>query len=166
MKYRNLAILGASAGIVLALSGCSSDAAKTAESAAESAASAVQSAASGVASAAESAAAAAESAAGEALASASAAASDAIDSIASDQPSPAVYTMADVESHSGDADCWVAISGKVYNLTKWIGEHPGGADKITALCGTDGTDAFAGQHGSQPKPNAELTEFMIGTLSS
>lgn len=102
------------------------------------------------------------------MASASAAASDAIESAESAMASAVdskTYTMADVKAHSSDSDCWAAISGKVYDLTNWIAKHPGGADKITALCGTDATDAFAGQHGSQPEPNAELAQFVIGQLS-
>ncbi|MBL0005495.1 MAG: cytochrome b5 domain-containing protein [Actinomycetales bacterium] len=63
------------------------------------------------------------------------------------------------------ASCWAAVSGSVYDLTAWIGEHPGGRDRIIGLCGTDATAAFAAQHRGQGEPAEELTRFKIGTLA-
>ena len=72
--------------------------------------------------------------------------------------------MAVVAQHASPSDCWSAIDGNVYNLTDWIGAHPGGAAVIEALCGTDGTDAFNNQHGGQGRPASELENFLIGAL--
>ena len=76
------------------------------------------------------------------------------------------YTLADVATHSTRASCWTAINGKVYDVTNWIGQHPGGAQAILGLCGKDGSDAFNGKHGGQARPAAELATFLIGTLSN
>ncbi|MGA9148043.1 MAG: cytochrome b5-like heme/steroid binding domain-containing protein [Candidatus Nanopelagicales bacterium] len=78
----------------------------------------------------------------------------------------ATYTLAQVQAHNTAADCWTTISGKVYNLTTWEDQHPGGADRIIAICGKDGTTAFADQHGTQKRPNEDLSSFQIGTLAS
>lgn len=78
--------------------------------------------------------------------------------------SPAVYTTAQVGTHNAQGDCWAAIEGSVYDLTTWISRHPGGADRIIALCGTDATAAFTTQHDDQPTPNDQLAQFRIGTL--
>jgi cytochrome b involved in lipid metabolism len=75
-----------------------------------------------------------------------------------------IYTMTDVAMHSNVNSCWAAISGKVYDLTTWIPKHPGGPDKILAICGKDGTSAFMGQHGSNEKIVAGLQTFYIGNL--
>lgn len=74
--------------------------------------------------------------------------------------------MAQVKAHGTPADCWAVINGNVYNLTAWENEHPGGAQRIIDLCGTDATQAFNKQHSGQSEPAQELAEFKIGTLSS
>ena len=75
------------------------------------------------------------------------------------------YTLADVQVHATPQSCWTVIDGTVYDVTSWIGEHPGGARDIEQLCGTDGTAAFADEHGTERRPNSELQQFAIGTLS-
>ena len=80
-------------------------------------------------------------------------------------PKPAGYTMAMVAQHNSGSSCWAAINGKVYDLTNWINQHPGGPEHILALCGTDGSAAFNAQHGGQTRPASELTNFYLGPLS-
>ena len=75
------------------------------------------------------------------------------------------YTLAQVTAHSGPASCWTAINGKVYDVTQWINQHPGGAQAILSLCGTDGSSAFNGQHGGQRRPESELAQFYLAPLA-
>ena len=75
------------------------------------------------------------------------------------------YTMAQVATANSAAKCWTVISGKVYNLTSWIAQHPGGEGAILSICGKDGTAAFNNQHGGQGKPEQILSTFLIGTLN-
>ena len=77
----------------------------------------------------------------------------------------ASYTMAQVATANSKAKCWTAISGKVYNLTDWIAQHPGGEGAILSICGKDGTAAFNARHGGQGRPAQELKSFLIGTLN-
>jgi len=73
------------------------------------------------------------------------------------------YTLADVATHNTSTNCWVAISGNVYNLTAFIPTHPGGAAAIIGLCGTDGTAALsAAPHGLSVVPT--IASYMIGAL--
>lgn len=74
------------------------------------------------------------------------------------------YTMAQVADHSSSSSCWTAIDGTVYDVTSWINQHPGGADKILGLCGKDGTTQFTNQHGGEARPASELATFKIGQL--
>ena len=74
------------------------------------------------------------------------------------------YSMAEVATANTKSKCWTVISGKVYNLTDWITQHPGGEGAILSICGKDGTTAFNAQHGGQGRPAQELTTFLIGTL--
>jgi cytochrome b involved in lipid metabolism len=75
------------------------------------------------------------------------------------------YTMSDVSAHNNKSDCWTAINGGVYNLTTWIGQHPGGEQAILQLCGKDGSAAFNGQHGGMAQQAQILATFRIGLLT-
>lgn len=75
------------------------------------------------------------------------------------------YTPSDVAVRDSAEACWASIEGGVYDLTSWIDEHPGGADRILALCGTDASVAFQGQHEGQPEPEEELADLRIGSLA-
>lgn len=74
------------------------------------------------------------------------------------------YSLADIAKHAGASSCWTAVNGKVYDVTKWITQHPGGRRAILGMCGKDGSSAFDGQHGGQRRPEAELKQFLVGTL--
>ena len=57
------------------------------------------------------------------------------------------YTLADIGTHSTAASCWTTINASVYDLTDWVGKHPGGERAILSICGKDGTAPFNAQHG-------------------
>ena len=78
--------------------------------------------------------------------------------------SNARFTLAQVKVHNKANNCWSAISGTVYNLTKWVNLHPGGAPLIKGLCGTDGTAAFAGQHATDARAKSFLAKYRVGVL--
>lgn len=88
---------------------------------------------------------------------------------ATPSPTPTVaksgYTMADVRANATPAKCWSAIDGNVYDLTRWISSHPGGASPIRFLCGIDGTNAFKAQHANQSSPMARLSSYLLGPLT-
>ena len=74
-----------------------------------------------------------------------------------------VITAATVAQHASPSDCWTIISGRVYNLTSFIASHPGGASRIIALCGINGTSAFSTQHAGNQAALAALAPLIIGT---
>ena len=82
-------------------------------------------------------------------------------------PTPSVvgYTMDQVKSNNTSAKCWSVIDGIVYDLTRWINSHPGGAGSIRALCGVDGTQEFNRQHSGQREPMQRLSGYRLGPLS-
>ena len=54
--------------------------------------------------------------------------------------------LGEVGMHAAADDCWVAIHGKVFDLTAYQEEHPGGVESIVKLCGTDGTRVYETVH--------------------
>jgi cytochrome b involved in lipid metabolism len=57
------------------------------------------------------------------------------------------YTLAQVQAHAIESDCWLIIDEKVYDVTGFIMDHPGGANRIIPYCGQDASTAFATQGG-------------------
>ena len=78
--------------------------------------------------------------------------------------SPSSYSKAEVAKHASGKSCWSIVNGNVYDLTKWIGQHPGGPAVIEAICGKDGTASFDSQHMGQQRPENILASYKIGTL--
>ena len=74
------------------------------------------------------------------------------------------YTMAQVKANKSAAKCWSVINGDVYDLTKWISAHLGGAGAILSLCGTDGTQDFIAMHRGQGRPISVLGNYLLGPL--
>jgi cytochrome b involved in lipid metabolism len=82
------------------------------------------------------------------------------------QPVKKTYSFEEVQAHNSKQSCWSAIRGKVYDLTSWISNHPGGEKAILSICGKDGTEAFVNQHGGKDKPEKALSQFEIGELQN
>lgn len=78
-------------------------------------------------------------------------------------------TSTEVAKHASSSDCWLIIEGKVYDVTKYITSHPGGA-AITSGCGKDATAMFnqRPQDGESHSSGArsKLQEFYIGDLTN
>jgi len=76
------------------------------------------------------------------------------------------YTMEKVRANNNESSCWSVINGNVYDLTEWIGSHPGGRGNILSLCGKNGTAEFSAKHGGGGNPQARLKGFLLGPLAS
>lgn len=73
-----------------------------------------------------------------------------------------VYSIAEVEKHTSDTDCWIIVNDKVYDCTPFLKDHPGGASSILITGGTDTTEEFDAIHSS--KAQAMLEDYLIGRL--
>lgn len=57
-----------------------------------------------------------------------------------------VYTAEEVAEHCTEEDLWVTIGGKVYDLTRFLRHHPGGALAVVNVAGQDASGPFFGYH--------------------
>lgn len=48
----------------------------------------------------------------------------------------------EMQKHNTAKDCWMAIHGKVYDVTNFLDQHPGGAEVMMEVAGQDATDEF------------------------
>lgn len=74
-----------------------------------------------------------------------------------------LFTTSEVSKHNTADDCWIIIKNKVYNVTPYVEEHPGGY-AILNHAGGDSTEGFYGpQHASRVFDMVD--EFYIGDLT-
>jgi cytochrome b involved in lipid metabolism len=84
--------------------------------------------------------------------------------------------MAEISQHNKTSNCWLLISGKVYDITGYFGSHPGGNSTMSATCGKDATAAYTTKDpyanstsgGSNHSSGARglLTDYYIGDFNS
>lgn len=72
-----------------------------------------------------------------------------------------VYTLEECSKHRSEKDCWLIIHGKVYDVTKFLDEHPGGYDIVVAASGKDGTEDFE-EIGHSSTAKEMLADYYIG----
>ena len=75
-------------------------------------------------------------------------------------------TLEELALHNTAQDCWSTVNGKVYDLTEFVSQHPGGSDKIEQICGRDGTSAFNGEHRGDDTAISTLGNLLIGDLAN
>ncbi len=66
-----------------------------------------------------------------------------------------------MKSHKNKKDAWVAIYDKVYNVTNFLADHPGGAKALLNVCGKDSTSQFEEQNHGEHHLKI-LKPFMVG----
>lgn len=55
-------------------------------------------------------------------------------------------TSDELKKHNKPGDLWISIQGKIYNVSDWAKDHPGGEVPLLNLAGQDVTDAFIAYH--------------------
>jgi nitrate reductase (NAD(P)H) len=72
------------------------------------------------------------------------------------------YSKTELSKHAEEKDCWIAVESKVYDVTSFLADHPGGGASIMLCAGQDATDEFNSLHSS--KARAMLEKYYIGEL--
>lgn len=83
--------------------------------------------------------------------------------------------LSEISKHNKLSDCFLLISGKVYNITSFFGSHPGGNSVMSATCGTDATAAYmtkdpnatssGGRQSHSSGATSMLASYYVGDLN-
>jgi cytochrome b involved in lipid metabolism len=87
----------------------------------------------------------------------------------SNAPVRKTYSLAEVATHASPGDCWMAIHGKVYDVTPYLPDHPSRPDIIEAWCGREASTAYDTKtRGRRHSETADrlLEGYFIGDLKS
>merc|ERR1712228_616687 len=79
-----------------------------------------------------------------------------------------IFSLEEVEKHkqsSGeDKSIWMVIHDKVYDVTKFLDEHPGGEEILVEHAGQDATEPFE-DVGHSTDARDMMKDYLIGELS-
>lgn len=76
------------------------------------------------------------------------------------------FTLEQVAQHISTGSCWVIIQDKVYDVTDFLFDHPGGANVILRYGGKDATAAYVPIHPSDALDKNLAPEKHLGILDS
>ncbi|KAI0175801.1 hypothetical protein GGR52DRAFT_330675 [Hypoxylon sp. FL1284] len=71
-------------------------------------------------------------------------------------------TIQELKKHDGEVEPWFVVNGQVYDGTKFLEGHPGGAASIFGAAGQDASEEFLAIHSENAK--AMLVDYHVGTL--
>jgi len=74
-----------------------------------------------------------------------------------------VFSLEEVSAHNHARDCWLVIGGKVYDVTKFLEDHPGGDEVLLSATGKDATDDFE-DVGHSTSARAMMDEYYVGEI--
>ncbi|KAI9568120.1 hypothetical protein HD554DRAFT_821763 [Boletus coccyginus] len=79
-----------------------------------------------------------------------------------------IYTLEDLDAHKSAQSCWVTFKGKVYDVTAFVTDHPGGDDLILSHAGTDVENIMKDMdsHDHSESAYEMLEEYVIGRLGT
>uniref|UniRef100_A0AAQ5XPJ2 Cytochrome b5 heme-binding domain-containing protein n=1 Tax=Amphiprion ocellaris TaxID=80972 RepID=A0AAQ5XPJ2_AMPOC len=73
------------------------------------------------------------------------------------------YTLEDIRVHNMSNDTWLIIHNKVYDITGFLEEHPGGEEVLLEQAGADATESFE-DVGHSTDAREMLQQYFIGEL--
>jgi 4-hydroxysphinganine ceramide fatty acyl 2-hydroxylase len=77
-----------------------------------------------------------------------------------------IYTAEDVARRKTSASCWLSRRGKVYDVTSFLSDHPGGDDMILKYGGqaVDNVMSDPAEHEHSDAAYEMMGEYVVGKL--
>ncbi|PLW40559.1 hypothetical protein PCASD_07770 [Puccinia coronata f. sp. avenae] len=76
-----------------------------------------------------------------------------------------IISVQEVENHKDEKSAWVIVEGKVYDVTDFLEDHPGGKKILLKSCGKDATELFHQYHTNKILKTV-AGPMMIGQVTS
>ncbi|XP_055639811.1 cytochrome b5 isoform X2 [Toxorhynchites rutilus septentrionalis] len=73
------------------------------------------------------------------------------------------YSLVEIGKHNTPEDLWMVIDDKVYDVTKFQKEHPGGEEVLIEAAGKDATNEF-NDVGHSSDAKEQMKQFIIGEV--
>lgn len=79
-----------------------------------------------------------------------------------------IFTSEDVEGHKSASGCWVSRNEKVYDITPFLPDHPGGDDIVLKYAGRDVEQIMKDnvEHDHSDAAYDMLEEYLIGRIGT
>ncbi|CAO2610273.1 Cytochrome b5 type B [Lemmus lemmus] len=78
-------------------------------------------------------------------------------------PSVTYYRLEEVAKRNSAEETWMVIHGRVYDITRFLSEHPGGEEVLLEQAGADATESFE-DVGHSPDAREMLKQYYIGDV--
>ena len=74
------------------------------------------------------------------------------------------YTWEEIQKHNTNTSLWIVVHNKVYDVSRFMEEHPGGEEVLLEQAGGDATNAFEDVGHSQDARELQKN-YLIGELA-
>ncbi len=72
-----------------------------------------------------------------------------------------VISSQELAQHARSDDCWLAIRGGVYDITKYLPDHPSRSGVVEPWCGKEATQAYETK--TKGRKHSEAADKMLPT---
>ncbi|XP_069491626.1 cytochrome b5 type B [Ambystoma mexicanum] len=79
------------------------------------------------------------------------------------EPKATFFTLQDVQSRNSAKEAWLVIHDRVYDVTRFVEEHPGGEEVLFEQAGGDATESFE-DVGHSIDAREMLKQYYIGEV--
>ncbi|KAM7261206.1 hypothetical protein ACFE04_026681 [Oxalis oulophora] len=76
-----------------------------------------------------------------------------------------IHSFEEVKKHNDKHDCWLVINGKVYDVTEFLDDHPGGDDVLLGATEKDATEEFE-DVGHSESAKEMMQKYYVGEIDS
>ncbi|XP_075432597.1 cytochrome b5 type B [Ascaphus truei] len=80
-----------------------------------------------------------------------------------EEPQAAYFTLEEVRKRNTPKETWLVIHGRVYDITRFVEEHPGGEEVLFEQAGADATESFE-DVGHSIDAREMLKQYYIGDV--